>query len=317
MKIVYFGTPAFAAIVLEYLLQHLPSHGIEVVAAVTKPDRAILRSATPVATPVKTVALQHNIPVYQPEIVSNLEFAPTLQSYEADLFVVVAYGEIIKQHLLDMPKIGCINLHGSLLPKYRGAAPIQRCLIDGEKETGVTIIHMVRKMDAGNMIAKASLPLDEEINYGQLEEKLCNLGKELLLKTILSLKEGPIPGTAQDESQVTFAAKIELEDCRIDWNKPAHTIHNLVRGVTPHPGAWCKVSIKGQEKRLRLLKTAVNESAGPSCNPGDLIPSDQLTVCCQEGSLTLLEVQLEGKKAMNAKEFMRGLPPNSLTFLKT
>src|ERR1700722_12681047 len=168
MKVIFFGTPPFAAHVLEYLL----SQCIHVAAVVTKPDRPKGRSRVPLPTPVKLIAQQQipPIPVYQPELVSDPEFADVLIPYQADLFVVVAYGEIIKQHLLDMPKLGCINLHASLLPKYRGAAPIQRCILEGETETGVTIMHMVKKMDAGDIIKTVKIPIHPDRTYGDLEK---------------------------------------------------------------------------------------------------------------------------------------------------
>lgn len=312
MKVVFFGTPQFAANVLSHLL----ANGVDVVAVITKPDRPQGRSAMLVATPVKDVAKAHNLPFYQPEIVSALEFAPVLKQYDADLFVVVAYGEIIKQHLLEMPKVACINLHGSLLPKYRGAAPIQRSLMEGEKETGVTIIHMVKKMDAGDMIAKAALPIGPNTSYGELEESLCLLGSDLLLKTIRDFEEGPPERIAQEESLITFAAKIELEDCQIDWRQPAETIHNMVRGVTPHPGAWCMVSIKDQSKRLRVLATRLS-SASAGAPAGKILArtKEGLLIACGQGALNLIQVQLEGKKAMSADEFARGLPADALLFI--
>ena len=306
MKVVYFGTPQFAAHVLQFLLDN----GVEVAAVITKPDKPQGRSLHLQPTPVKTVALSQNppLPVYQPELVSDPAFAPTIAQYDADLFVVVAYGEIIKQHLLDMPKIACINLHASLLPKYRGAAPIQRCLINGEKETGVTIMHMVKKMDAGDVIATVTVPLSEEINYGELEQILCTEGCKLLLKTIREFKSGTPARTAQDPAGVTYAPKIELEECEVIWTKPARVLHNLVRGVCPAPGAWCYVTVKGQKKRLRLFKTRVVHGIHEA-PPGKILSWDRngVVIACGEEALELVEVQLEGKKAMSAAEFARGI----------
>lgn len=315
MKVIFFGTPPFAAHVLEYLLQH----GVEIAAVITKPDRPQGRSAALVPTAVKQTALAWNpaLPVYQPEIVSSPDFQPILEGYQADLFVVVAYGEIIKQHLLDMPKTACINLHASLLPKYRGAAPIQRCIIEGEKETGVTIIHMAKKMDAGDMIATAHVPIGPDTTYGELEEALCNAGQELLLKTIRNLTHGICPRIPQDPSQVTFAPKIELQDCQIDWKQPSQAIHNLVRGVNPHPGAWCMVDVREQPKRLHVIKTQIC-SESPQGSPGQILHSskDGLIVSCGQGSLKLLEVKLEGKKAMSGQEFARGFPEGTLSLIR-
>ncbi len=313
MKIVFFGTPQFAADTLEFLLQN----NIEVVAVVTKPDRPKGRSAVPQPTPVKLVAAaQHPpIPVFQPELVSDLEFAPILSAFNADLFVVVAYGEIIKQHLLDMPPIGCINVHASLLPKYRGAAPIQRCIIDGETESGVTIMHMVRKMDAGDIIKMVKTPIGPNMTYGELEKVLCKLGSQALLEVIRDFENKIFHRLSQDHSLATFAPKIELEECEIHWNLHAQQIHNRVRGVNPHPGAWCKVKIKDNILRLKLYKTLVENNLHGT--PGDIMKYDAegFIIACGQGALRLLEVQLEGKKAMPFADLIRGIPKQDIAFL--
>lgn len=313
MKVVYFGTPRFAADVLQYLLDHK----VNVVAAITKPDKPQGRSGMPIPTPVKMVAESYGIPVLQPEMVSAPELIPTLAAFQADIFAVVAYGEIIKQHLLDMPKIACINVHASLLPRYRGAAPIQRSIINGEKETGITLMHMAKKMDAGDIIAMETVPIGINTTYGELEAELCSVGSRLLLKTLHDAESGPLPRLPQDHSLATFAPKIEIEDCQIRWDQPADTIHNLVRGVHPHPGAWCPVTVKGQHKRLRVIATTVASLDPANKPPGEIIASSKqgLLVSCGRGMINLTQVQLEGKKSMSADEFMRGLPAGSLSFL--
>ena len=310
MKAVFFGTPQFAAHVLEYLLEN----GIKISAVITKPDRPQGRSAALIPTPVKCVAELRNIPVLQPEVVSALELAPSIQAFDADLFVVVAYGEIMKQHLLDMPKMACINLHASLLPGYRGAAPIQRSIINGEKETGVTIMHMAKKMDAGDIISTEKVEITPDMTYGQLEAKLCETGAQLLLKTIKALENGTASRTPQDHTLATYAPKIELEDCEIDWNRSAEEIHNLVRGTSPHPGAWCRVIVKGENKRLRVISTKV-VSEDSNVKPGEIISSKaSLLIGCGQGVIHLIQIQLEGKKALAAEEFLRGLPSGALQF---
>jgi methionyl-tRNA formyltransferase len=312
MKVIFFGTPLFAAHVLRYLLEH----SVNIVAVVSKPDRPKGRSLVPVATPVKTVALTFNasIPIYQPEIVSSFEFAPVLESYRADLFIVVAYGELVKQHLLDMPKLGCINLHASLLPRYRGAAPIQSCIIHGETETGVTIMHMVKKMDAGDIIEQVTVPIGENTTFGELEQTLCEVGKKALLKVIHDFKRGHIPRIPQNHEQATFAHKIELEDCEIHWNRPALELHNLVRGVYPFPGAWCWITIRGEKKRLKVHRSQV--IAHPNHQPGNLLshPKEPLLVATANQALQLIDVQLEGKKAMPSIELLKGIPLNQIYF---
>ena len=310
MKIVFFGTPPFAAEVLTYLL----ANNVEVAAVITKPDRPKGRSLLLTPTPVKEVALAHGLPVHQPELVSNPDFAPILAAYNADLFVVVAYGEIIKQHLLDMPSKGCINLHASLLPKFRGAAPIQRAIITGEKESGATIIYLVKKMDAGDMIGKAVVPITIEMTAGELEKELCKAGSRLLLEVIHQIDAGTVQREVQNEQLVTYAPKLELEDCEIHWDQPAQQLHNLVRGVNPFPGAWCKVTIRGELLRLKLLNTRVVDKPG---SPKSVLHYDKegIIVACGEKSLQLVQLQLEGKKAMSGAEFTRGIPSNAIQFL--
>ena len=312
MKIVYFGTPQFAAEVLQFLIDN----HVNIVAVITKPDRPKGRSGDPVPTPVKLVTQAQNppIPVHQPELVSAPEFAAILQAYQADLFVVVAYGEILKQHILDMPAKGCINMHASLLPKYRGAAPIQRSIIEGENETGVTIMYMVKKMDAGDMIKKVHVAIGPNTTYGELEKVLCEAGSQALLDVIHQFEQGNVQRIEQDHSKATSAPKIELEDCEIHWILPAKTIHDLVRGVNPHPGAWCYVKIRGQQKRLKILTTRLLEDR--SGLPGTQLSEakDALIIACGKDAIQILELQLEGKKVMPANELMRGLAKDHLTF---
>ncbi|MFQ5729581.1 MAG: methionyl-tRNA formyltransferase [Waddliaceae bacterium] len=306
MKVIFFGTPIFAANVLTFLFENT----IDVVAVVTKPDKPTGRSGQPVPTPVKTVSMEHDpsIPVFQPEKVSAPEFANILPPFDADLFVVVAYGEILKQPILDMPRLGCINVHASLLPKYRGAAPIQRAIINGEAETGITIMHMVRKMDAGGMIKTAKIPIGPNDTFGQIEQQLCGLGSKVLLDVIRDFEKGNITEVPQEESQVLYAPKIELEDCEIDWNLPAQAIHNLVRGVNPYPGAWCFVTGKGKKKRLKIKATRVVEGVLEA--PGKILSCDSegMVVSCSQGAVRILELQLEGKQPMTPDQLQRGSP---------
>ncbi len=313
MKVVFFGTPLFAAHVLEYLIDHQ----VEIAAIISKPDKPKGRVGHPIPTPVKEVAMARvpHLPIYQPEIVSDPSFSKILEEYGADLFVVVAYGEIIKQHLLDMPKKGCINLHASLLPKYRGAAPIQRSIMGGEKETGVTIMHMVKKMDAGDMIHKVSVAIPDEATFGEIEENLCNVGKQALLEVIQAFENGTPSSIAQDATLATFAPKIELEDCQIFWDRPAQELHDLIRGVNPYPGAWCYVKIKGERKRLKISLSRITDQKGAS---GTLLNREEkkgnLLIATGDKALELLEIQLEGKKKMSSEELTRGLSRFDIEF---
>ncbi len=312
MKIIFFGTPEFSAQVLEFLIRH----DVNVVAVITKPDQPKGRSNKPIPTPVKVVAQNQTppIPLHQPPLVSAPEFADTLKQYDADLFVVVAYGEIIKQHLLDMPHLGCINVHPSLLPKYRGAAPIQRSIINGELVTGVTIMHMARKMDAGDIIEVVEVPIEPNITFPELEQTLCSAGCQSLLHVLQQFEENKnnVKQIPQDHEKATYAPKIELEDCELNWSLPALQLHNLIRGVTPDPGAWCYVTLRGQRKRLRILSSdVVSDEQG---SPGKILVygKEGFVVACGDQALRIISLQLEGKKAMSAKEFMHGYPQADL-----
>ncbi|MGK5595225.1 MAG: methionyl-tRNA formyltransferase [Parachlamydiaceae bacterium] len=314
MKIIFFGTPEFSAKVLEFLL----SHRVPISAIVTKPDRPVGRGRHPVPVPVKALINQKelDIPLFQPEIVSSPAFYPILKQFEPDLFVVVAYGEILKTELLEMPVKGCINLHASLLPKYRGAAPIQRAIIAGEKESGVTIMHMAKKMDAGDIIETGTIPITEQMTYGDLQHKMCEMGAGLLLKTIQDFERGVIKRVPQDHSLATYAPKIELEDCEIKWDLSAIATHNLIRGVNPEPGAWAWIEIKGEHKRLKIYTSQPIQ--GANLRQGDLSISGQsVTVGCALGAIELLDVQLEGKKRMKAADLFRGLSKVNFTPLPT
>jgi methionyl-tRNA formyltransferase len=305
LSVVFFGTPAFAAELFEWLL----TKNINIVAVVTKPDRPKGRSdkLIPSEVKLKAQALAPHVPIWQPESAKSDDFFHALELLKADLFIVVAYGEIIQQRLLDLPTYGAINVHASLLPTYRGAAPIQRCIMEGQTQSGVTIMQMVRKMDAGAMLRVAKVAIGEDTTYGELECALCQASKEPLLQVVQEYASGIVPAhTPQDENLVTFAPKIELEECQIDWLRPAGDIHNLVRGVNPHPGAWCWVESKGEKKRLKIFRSRVRSDLEGVA--GAVLPSSagQFFVACGQGALDIIEVQLEGKRKMNAHEFLQG-----------
>jgi len=304
VKIVFFGTPQFAANVLSYLI----ANRVELCAVVTRTDKPLGRSGQPVPPAVKQIARQliPSIPILQPETSASAEFAETLAFFEAELFVVVAYGEIVKQHILDIPKSGCINLHASLLPKYRGAAPIQHAIIQGEAKTGVTIMHMVRKMDAGDIIGTAQTSIGPNERFGDIEQRLCGLGSSLLLGVIRDFERGKVARRAQDDAKATYAPKIRVQDCQINWSQSGLNIHNLVRGLAPRPSAWCYAEVKGVKRRLKIhLSRVEKEMEG---KPGSILTCDSegMVVGCGSGALRILNLQLEGKKAMSPQELLRG-----------
>lgn len=301
MRIIYFGTPPFAAEVLKFLIEN----DIEVLAIVTKPDRPRGRSGKPAFSAVKELATTAypDIPLYQPDKASTPAFEEEMRKYGADLFVVVAYGEIMKQHLLDLPREGCINLHASLLPKYRGAAPIQFALLDGAKESGVTVIEMVLKMDAGDMLAQERIPIPQSMDCAELEDKLCALGCQTLLRVVRNFPRHNEHKKPQDSSQATYVQKIDPSMAEIDWNQPAETIHNQVRAFSPRPGAWTQVEINGQTKRLKIFKTECVSESGEAGSTHAFTKNEWI-LYCQEGALSLLEVQLEGKKRLPIHDFL-------------
>lgn len=308
MRIVFFGTPSFSAHILERLLKE----GFDVAAVISKPDKPKGRHLHLEPTAVKAFVQENypHIPLFQPEKVSDPSFLPVLQQFDADLFVVVAYGEIIKQSVLDMPKIGCINVHTSLLPKYRGAAPIQRAIMAGEKESGVTIMHMVKKMDAGDIICQVKVPIGENTTFEELEASLLRTGADALID---SIKEGVFSRVAQDESKVSFAPKVELEECEIHWDKPALEIHNLIRGSNPEPGAWVRIKVKNELKRLKIFRSQVVDMSG---SPGQILAFNKqnLIIACKDRALQILELQLEGKKRVSASDWIQGVRLESLQF---
>lgn len=305
MKIIFFGTSQFAAKVLTYLLNQ--GHTIE--AIVTRPDRAQGRSLKTSSPPVKLIAqnVHFSSPIYQPEKASTSDFAQILGNHKADLFVVVAFGEIIKENILSLPPRGCINIHASLLPKYRGAAPIQRCLMNGEKESGVTIIEMVLKMDAGDILEAMKIPVPEEMTFGELEERLCELSCAALTKVLHDIENDVVKKIPQNEALATYAPKISPEEEQIHWDRPAGDIHNLVRALSPSPGAWCYVKIGDDQKRLKIKRSLVVHHL--SGKPGTILSfgKEGWIVACADQALKLLEVQLEGKKTLKTEDFIKGM----------
>ncbi len=305
MKYLFFGTSRFAATILEYLV----SKEMVPVAVVTRPDRPQGRSLLLSAPPVKKMfqSLQLAIPLYQPEKASSPEMVEEFTRLGVDLFVVVAYGEILRQNLLNLPRFGAINVHASLLPKYRGAAPMQRCLMHGDAKTGVTIMEMVLQMDAGAMLKKVEMEVPEAMNCGELEEKLALLACAPLIEVIEGLGRAPLPKIEQDPSLVTFAPKIGVEEELLDWNLSGLVLHNKIRALSPTPGAWCWIRVGDEKRRLKIKKAVyMPEKSGA---PGSVLVcgKEGLVVACAEGALCLLEVQPEGKRLMRSVEFVQGL----------
>lgn len=311
MKIVFFGTPQFAATILDYLLEQK----VEVAAVITRPDKPKGRSKEPQPSPVKESALSKNLPIYQPVKASAPEFAEFLKTFQADAFIVAAYAEILKDNVLQIPKWGCINVHASILPKYRGAAPIHRSILAGDKESGVTIMKMALELDAGEIYSVAKTPISEDMTTGELTERLADLGSKALWEVLKALEAGNAKKIPQDATQATYAKKVLPAEAEVNWNQPNEVVHNHVRGMTPKPGAWCWVEIKGEKKRLSIKKTRKENSlTGP---PGTLVSRspNELIVACAKGGINILELQPEGKKSMPIEAFLRGISLDQLKFI--
>lgn len=311
MKIVYMGTPDFAVPALAALAES----GYEVAGVVTQPDKPKGRSKTLVPTPVKEEALKHGIPVYQPKKVREPEFVETLKEIGPDIIIVAAFGQIIPKEILDMPEFGCINIHASLLPKYRGAAPIQQAVINGDKEAGVTIMKMGIGLDTGDMISQASVPLAEDETGGSLFDRLADLGADLLVKTLPSIFDRTAVYEPQpEESPTPYVGMITKQMGLLDFRKDAEELERLIRGMDPWPSAYTFLN----GKSLKVWKAAVEQKVSGSEEPGTIVNTDKegIHVACGQDRLVLKEIQLEGKKRMDAAAFLRGYPIETGTMLK-
>lgn len=284
-------------------MQYLADKDVTVAGIVTQPDRPKGRSNKLQPSPVKQVAEVHfpKAQILQPEKASNEEFLSELRSLQADLFVVVAFGQILPQKLLSIPPKGCINIHTSLLPKLRGAAPIQRAIMLGEKQTGVAIQKMVYELDAGDVIATAKVQISSEMSCDELQTDLCELAKPLLVKVLEDYSRGIPEAIPQDHSCASYAAKIGPEDREINWNDSSVTIHNQIRGLAPKPGAW--TWLEKPHKRMKILKAQKIE--GSEGFPGEIL-STKGVVACGKGAIQIISVQPEGKKAMTWDDWFRG-----------
>lgn len=299
MKIVFMGTPDFAVGALEALVEA----GHEVAAVVTQPDKPKGRGKEMQQTPVKECALRHNIPVFQPVKIKTPEAVEVLRSYGADLFVVAAFGQILSKEILEMPKYGCVNIHASLLPKYRGAAPIQWAILDGEKETGVTIMQMNEGLDTGDMLTKVIVPIEDTETGESLFDKLALAGAKLLIETLPQIEAGTLKPQPQEDALSTYAKMIKKEMGLIDWKKEAVVLERLVRGMNSWPSAYTHFN----GKTLKVWEATVEESEGKE-EPGTVVEvtKDSIKVKTGQDLLVLKQIQLEGKKRMDTAAFLLG-----------
>ncbi len=295
MKLIFMGTPDFAVPCLESLI----NAGHDIPAVFTQPDKPVGRKQVMTPPDVKVCALQHGLTVYQPNSMRDGSAMEIIKELAPDAIIVAAYGKILPKEMLDFPRYGCINVHGSLLPKYRGAAPIQWSVINGDAQTGVTIMQMNEGIDTGDILLKRVIPIGIDDTAESMFEKLAELGGKTLIEALEMLERGELHPEKQDESLACYAPMLDKSISLIDWNKTGNEVHNLVRGLYSWPVAYTVLN----GKKLKILRTSPGEKSGEA---GKVICLDPLTVACSKGSLIIRELQLEGKKRMDAKSFLIG-----------
>jgi methionyl-tRNA formyltransferase len=300
LRLTFMGTPDFAV----PTLLELVAHGHEIAAVYTRAAKPAGRGMKLQPTPVEQEARRLGIAVMTPKTLKTPEALEEFRAYGPDAAVVVAYGMILPQAILDTPKLGCFNLHASLLPRWRGAAPINRAIMAGDAETGVMVMKMDAGLDTGDVAMAERLAITDAMTASDLHDALARLGGDLMVRAIGALERGKLQLTRQDEQGVSYAAKIDKAEARIDWSRPARAVLRHVHGLSPFPGAWCEMPIEGQPMRVKVLRCAL---AGGSGAAGDLL-DDHLTIACGEGAIRILELQRAGKAPMKAEEFLRGTP---------
>lgn len=299
MKILFMGTPDFAV----YSLKALCDRGGDEITVVTQPDKPKGRKYVLTPPEVKVFAEERGLSVYQPTSLKGEDFAELLHSIDPEIIIVAAYGKILPPSVINYPKYGCINVHGSLLPRYRGAAPIQRALIDGESETGITIMYMNEGLDTGDMLAKATVKITDEDNFESLFDKMATAGAELLVETLPKIIDGSIIPEKQDDSLATYASKIEKDDCKVDFGYPSRAIFNKIRGLSPFPLAY---AMRG-DNQLKLVSVKMTDKKSDKAAGSLISDGKKLYVVCGDGlCLEITEVLPAGKKRMSASDYLRG-----------
>jgi methionyl-tRNA formyltransferase len=298
MRVVFMGTPDFAVPVMTEIL----GQGHEIVAVYTRAPKPAGRGMDLRLSPVHALAEKFGIPVFTPKTLRDADEQARFAAHDADVAVVVAYGLILPKPVLDAPHLGCLNLHGSLLPRWRGAAPIQRAIMAGDKETGVMVMKMEEGLDTGPVGMAERIAITPDMTAGELHDKLCVIGADLMARALAALSRDSLHFTPQASEGVTYAHKIEKAEARIDWSRDAQSLHDHVRGLSPFPGAFFEVDLGKGLERVKVLRTRLAEGRGPA---GALL-DDALTVACGQGALQLVDVQRAGKAPMKADEFLRG-----------
>ncbi len=301
LRVVFMGTPDFAVPCLSEIIG--ADH--DVVAVYTQPPRPAGRGMEERRSPVHELAEAHGIPVFTPVSFRDEGSVAAFAEHDADVAVVVAYGLILPQVVLDFPRSGCLNLHASLLPRWRGAAPIQRAIMAGDSETGVAVMQMESGLDTGPVCLVERIPINPEMNAGELHDRLATVGASLMVRALSALSRDGLVATPQDDADVTYAAKISKEEARIDWSRSAAELHDHIRGLSPWPGAWFEVD-GNRAVRIKVLSAAPDMSPS-GAQPGTVL-DDSLTIACGSGSLKLLKVQRQGKGVMDSAALLRGFP---------
>lgn len=299
MRIVFMGTPEFSVPILTAII----GHGYEVVAVYSQPPRPAGRRGLELTkSPVHDKAEQFGIPVFTPKSLKSEEEQEIFRSLEADVAVVVAYGLLLPKPVLDAPRLGCYNGHASILPRWRGAAPIQRAIMAGDEETGMMIMKMDEGLDTGPVAMLEKIAITPDMTSGELHDRLSMAGADLIVRALGALERESLTLTEQSSDGVTYAAKIDKAEARIDWTKSAHDVHNAIRGLTPFPGSWCEMEINGTVERVKVLRSQSVDGAGAPAS----ILDDALTIACNGGAVRLLSLQRSGAKPLAAAEFLRG-----------
>lgn len=305
LKIIFFGTPDFAAVMLKTLIDS----DYNITAVFTQPDKKVGRKQEVVYSPVKDFALKNKITIFQPQGLRESGLSEQIKKINPDLFVVAAYGKILPEEFLEIPKLGAINVHASLLPKYRGASPVQCALLDGEKETGITLMRMNEKMDEGDILVQEKAEIGEKDTAETLMEELAELGAKMTVKFIPDWISEKIDSSPQDHSKATYCKPVKRDDGKVDWNSTAEEIYHKWRAYFPWPGIFSDLKIRNQPKRLKLLEIEIVPSAETGEKLGKIVKYNQETaVQTKKGLIVLKKIQLEGKKGIDINEFLRGFP---------
>lgn len=300
LRVIFMGTPEFSV----PTLMEIVGQGYDVVACYSQPPRKAGRGMEVKKTPVHEAAETFGIPVFTPTSLKDPEEQARFRDLDADVAVVVAYGLLLPKEVLEAPREGCLNLHASLLPRWRGAAPINRAIMAGDAETGIQVMRMGEGLDTGPICMSETVVIEPNMTAGELHDRLSGLGGDLMVRALAALSRGALTETPQSEDGVTYAKKLSKDETRIDWTLPAKSVHDHIRGLSPFPGAWCEMNLAGKSERVKILRSAIADGSG---EPGGVVSADgSPAIACGDNAVRLVQVQRAGKKPMTGEEFQRG-----------